>query len=270
MTKQLLYFLLFIFALTISAQQKKVEFIGYVKDSTEIIKDAHIINLSTKIGTSSNDFGSFMIPVYKNDTLQITSLRHQTFFLIITEKLFQKKSATIELKSRTYVLEEVSIKRHNLDGILGSDMKQTPEDVAIVKSKGALDFSMIDFDKPVIKTIDVMDRAKAPDMGKKTDPTRRFAGVGGGVPIPDGYSERKRALRKKITFKERFPNLLLSDFTPEFFFKELKIPKDKYYHFLEYCNPLGIEKLYKDKKMFEVIKILRRESKTYLEIIKKE
>ena len=96
MTKQLLYFLLFIFALTISAQQKKVEFIGYVKDSTEIIKDAHIINLSTKIGTSSNDFGSFMIPVYKNDTLQITSLRHQTFFLIITEKLFQKKSATID------------------------------------------------------------------------------------------------------------------------------------------------------------------------------
>ncbi|MGB0891356.1 MAG: hypothetical protein ACPGUU_03315 [Flavobacteriaceae bacterium] len=269
MTKQLLYFILIIFSLTISAQQKKISFIGYVKDSVEIIKDAHVINLNTKIGTSSNEFGSFIIPVYKNDTLQITSLRHQTFFLVITEKLFQKKSATIVLKDKTYVLDEVSIKRHNLDGILGTDMKQTPEDIAVVKSKGALDFSKIDFNKPVIKPIDVMDRAKAPDMGKKTDPTRRFAGVGKGIGIPDGYSEKKRALRKKISFKEKFPYLLLSDFSPEFFFKELKIPKDKYYHFLEYCNPLGVEQLYKDKKIFEVIKILRRESKTYLEIIKK-
>ena len=270
MTKQLLYFLFFTFSIVSFAQKTEVNFAGFVKDSMSPVKNAHIINLNTKIATATNDFGAFKIPVNLNDTLQVTSLIHRTTFLIISKELFLKKSATITLKSKVYVLEEVSIKRHNLDGILGFDMKQTPEDIAVVKAKGAMDFSNIDFSKPVIKAIDIMDRGKAPDMGKKTDPTRRFAGVGTGVGIPDKSLERKRALRKNLNYKERFPTLLLSDFTPEFFFKTLKIPKDKYYHFLEYCNPLGIEKLYKDKKIFEVIKILQRESKSYLEIIKKE
>ena len=49
----------------------------------------------------------------------------------------------------------------------------------------------------------------------------------------------------------------------------LKIPKEKYFHFLEYCNPLGVEDLYKTNKL-KVITILKKESKTYLAILSKK
>jgi hypothetical protein len=56
----------------------------------------------------------------------------------------------------------------------------------------------------------------------------------------------------------------------DFFFIQLKIPKERYYHFLEYCNPLGIEKKYKNGEILEVIEILKNESSNYLKIINKK
>ena len=90
MTKPILYFLLLFITTFSFSQTKRVDFYGYVKDSTKSIKDAHVINLNTKIGTSTNDFGSFKIPVYIGDTLQITSLNYQTVFYKITKNIFQK------------------------------------------------------------------------------------------------------------------------------------------------------------------------------------
>ena len=38
----------------------------------------------------------------------------------------------------------------------------------------------------------------------------------------------------------------------------------KLYNFLEYCNPLGIEDLYKQNRKIELINMLKKESITYL------
>jgi hypothetical protein len=53
-------------------------------------------------------------------------------------------------------------------------------------------------------------------------------------------------------------------FGEQFFFVKLKIPKEKYFHFLEYCAPLNIETLYKEEKFLDLLKILLKESKSYL------
>ena len=178
----------------------------------------------------------------------------------------QKKSFILEKK--IIELDEVTLKKHNLFGLISRDMKQTPEDIAVVKSKGALDFSMIDFEKAVISTIDQIDRSKAPDMQKETDPVAKFAGVGKGFSSgPDKFAAEKRRLRKEIIFKENFPKMLISEFGKKFFFKDLKIPPEKYYHFLEFCNTLNIEELYKNNKKIKLIKILQEESKNYLKVI---
>lgn len=58
--------------------------------------------------------------------------------------------------------------------------------------------------------------------------------------------------------------MILKEFGEKYFFSILKIPKEKYYHFLETCNPLGIEELYKEGKKLEVIEILNKEAKEYL------
>ena len=49
-----------------------------------------------------------------------------------------------------------------------------------------------------------------------------------------------------------------------FFKNDLKIPMKKLYNFLEYCNPLGIEDLYKQNRKIELINILKKESNTFL------
>ena len=55
------------------------------------------------------------------------------------------------------------------------------------------------------------------------------------------------------------PAKLLSELGEDFFFKDLEIPIEKYAHFITYCSYLGIEELYKERKLLEVIKILREE-----------
>ena len=61
--------------------------------------------------------------------------------------------------------------------------------------------------------------------------------------------------------------MLFSEFGETFFKNDLKIPMKKLYNFLEYCNPLGIEDLYKQNRKIELINVLKNESSTYLLLI---
>ena len=64
--------------------------------------------------------------------------------------------------------------------------------------------------------------------------------------------------------------MLISEFGETFFENDLKIPTEKYYSFLEYCNPLGIENLFKENRKIELINVLKKESITYLLLINKK
>ncbi|MDG1452384.1 MAG: hypothetical protein P8Q33_06345, partial [Polaribacter sp.] len=76
--------------------------------------------------------------------------------------------------------------------------------------------------------------------------------------------------RKKLATQKAFPYKVLSELGEKFFFEKLQIPVENYFHFLEYCNPLGVEKLHAENKLLELIKIFKKESVSYLEIIKKD
>ena len=173
------------------------------------------------------------------------------------------------LEKKIIELDEVVLKKHSLFGVLSRDIKQTPEDIAIEKSKGAFDFSKVNFKQIIIKKIDDVDRSKAPDIWKEIDPTAKFFGLIGysfnSGSVKNALKRKKH--RREIKFKENFPKMLISEFGSSFFFNDLKIPKEKYYHFLEYCNSLNIEQLYKNGNVLEVIKILQEQSITYLKSI---
>jgi hypothetical protein len=152
-------------------------------------------------------------------------------------------------------------------GRLGIDTKNVPTNKKDSLLKNVMDFSKVNMN--VVEGNDYIDERVRPPINN-TDPTARFAGAGGGVSIPFKGSERLWALRKDLAQKKAFPYKILSELGEKFFFDELKISVDKYFHFLEYCNPLGIEDLHKKGKLLEVIKILRTESVSYRKIIKKE
>ncbi|WBX78276.1 carboxypeptidase-like regulatory domain-containing protein [Tenacibaculum ovolyticum] len=144
---------LFIIPITIKAQQKRQFLYAKVHDKIDKVCNAHIINLNTKQGTFTNEFGEFRILAKNNDSLRISFIGYKTAIIIIKNNHFGMLKNNFILEKETYELDEVILKKHNLFGFLSRDMKQTPDDVAIVKSKSAFDFSMIDFEKKLFQKL---------------------------------------------------------------------------------------------------------------------
>ena len=263
--KNLISIFLLISAISTKAQQDNFWLYGKLKDSISVVKNANIINLKTNKGTFSNDFGDYKIIVSVGDTLQFTSVQHKTVYRIVNDFVYRSEILDVFLTSSTYELDEVVLKTNDLDGFLSLDLKKTPEDKRAEALKKTMNFSNVNM--KAIYNGDYIDQRVRPPMNN-VDPTAMFAGAGGGVSIPVKFSERLWALRRNLDFKTNFPKKLLSEFGEPFFENDLGIPPEKYYNFLEYCNPLGIEDLYRQNRKMEMILVLKRESITYLEITK--
>ena len=265
-TKIFLIVLIF-FSTNLLAQKNKFWLYGKLKDSSSVVKNANIINLKTNKGTFSNDFGDYKIVVSVGDTLQFSSVQHKTIYRVINNFIYRSEVLDVFMINSRYELDEVVLKRNDLDGFLSLDLKKTPEDRRAEALKNTMDLSGVNMN--IIYDGDYIDQRVRPPMNN-VDPIAMFAGAGGGVSIPFKYSERLWALRRDLNFREKFPKMLLSEFGEPFFENDLKIPIDKYYSFLEYCNPLGIENLFKQNRKIELINVLKKESITYLLLINKK
>ena len=263
--KNLIFIFLLVSSISTKAQKDNFWLYGKLKDSSSVVKNANIINLKTNKGTFSNDFGDYKIIVSVGDTLQFTSVQHKTVYRIINDFVYRSEVLDVFLTNSTYELDEVVLKTNDLDGFLSLDLKKTPEDKRAEALKKTMDFSNVNM--KAIYNGDYIDQRVRPPMNN-VDPTAMFAGAGGGLSIPVKFSERLWALRRDLDFKTNFPKKLLSEFGKPFFENNLGIPPEKYYNFLEYCNPLGIEDLYRQNRKMEMILVLKRESITYLEITK--
>jgi hypothetical protein len=261
------FFFILLISFSFFAQKKNIILSGKVIDSLGIVKNANIINLKTNQGTFSNDEGLFRIFVSEGDSVQFSSIQHYTKKIKINTQIFNDKNIEITLTASTYVLDEFELKKHNLSGRLGIDTKNVPIDKKDSLLKKVMDFSKVNM--KIVEGDDYIDTRVRPQI-VTVDPTARFAGAGATANIAFKYSEKLWALRKELERKKAFPYTLLSELGDKFFFDDLKIPLDNYFHFLEYCNPLGIEKMHKEGRLLEVIKILKTESVTYLKIIKNE
>lgn len=236
---------------------------GKIEDQIGPIENANIWNKESNKGSFSDENGMFSIKVSLDQKIEISSIQHHTKIVRITQDMLISQTATIQLRMKDNLLEEVNISNKKLFGTYKRKNKQTTRDIAVVKSRSALDFSeiKIEANKNYNKATKM-----GRDMGNITDPTQRFEGatIGGGAFIPFKSLLKKRKERKLFEFKRKFPELLLKEFGASYFFVELKIPKDKYYHFLEFCNPLGIEKLYQENRKLELLEVLNAQAKEYL------
>jgi len=261
--------ILFFFILVIQtmAQEKTTLVSGRVSDSIGRLKNATIINLKTNQGTSSNNNGDFRMFVKIGDSIKVSSIQHLTKIVTVTKSNIDNKIIAIFLTPKVYQLDEFELKKHDLSGRLDIDTKGVPKNKKDSLLRDVMDFSKVNM--KIIEADDYIDQRVRPQINK-TDPNLAFVGAGATVVIPFKYSERLWGLRRKLALQKKFPYTILSELGAMFFFDELKIPMEKYFHFLEYCNPLGIENLHKEGKLLELIKILRKESVSYLKIIKKE
>ena len=124
------------------------------------------------------------------------------------------------------------------------------------------------FDLFVIELKEIKNLQDKSNAQYHTDPTMKNVAVSiVSVGIPNNSLKKKRAQKKKLNFKENFPDKLKQKFGEHFFFIKLKIPRDNYFHFLQFCEPLSIQRLFKEEKYIDLLKILLKESKSYLLLI---
>ena len=267
MNKKIVFSICFLFFQTfIFSQTKSIN--GFVKDFIGIIKNANIVNLTTSKGTFSLEDGTFQIKASKGDSLQISSVQHKTKTIVISEKNISNKSVEITLKINVNILDEIEIRQNNLSGFLGYDTNNAPKKIKDSlleeKMKNVSDITEGYLKPKVFKT-------EASKSKKTTDPTQSRSGDASvSINLPIKSLKKVRDKKAHLAYLSSFPKILLTDFGDDFFFVQLEIPKNKYYHFLEYCNPLGIENLYKEGKRLEVLKILEKEHVGYLKIINQE
>ncbi len=249
------------------SQENRVEINGIViNPSSKGIQNSHVLNLSTRKGTISNKDGSFTIKAKKGDWIQITNIQFKAKKIRITAGVSKERFLRIFLLPAINLLDEVEVKK-KMKGHLTLDRIGKERDSIKEKMKSLIDIIM------AMGYANIMNMGIGNDERHLQKPSVTpgilpgLKGVGGSATIPYADLKKKRANRKKINFKEQFPENLKNLFGEHFFFVRLKIPKEKYYHFLAYCNPLGIEELYKNKKHLDILKILLKESKSYLQLI---
>jgi hypothetical protein len=270
MAKKILSFFLFFFTLITLSQEKKILISSRVLDSLGIVKNANIININTKQGTFSSDSGRFKIFASEGDTLQISTIQHITKTISISKEIIADKALIVRLKPNTYVLDEFELKRNNLIGKLAVDIKNVPFNQKITLLKNNMYFSNVDFSVKD-QRIDENIRAKSKVVNTVAN---SYSGLNIGGLIGGLFSSnklKKTQLRdKKSDNKKAFQDKILTELGEDFFFKELKIPKDKYFHFLEYCNHFRINKIYNKNNILKIIEIFQEESISYLKTLETE
>jgi len=253
-------FFFFLIAMRCFSQESTITISGKLLSYQNAVNNVHIINLTTKHGTISNENGEFEINVIKNDTLLISSIQYEKITLVITTHHITSKKIKIYLKPIVTALDEVFL--HGLIGSLSSDINNTPNDT-LPKHNFVLKKS--DFTKKLPP--DIHGFLKAPNAQDMTDPIR-MNGAGGSVSFPDYYMKRVRKLKHELKNKKAFPSKIKNDLGIDFFTKKLHIPTEEINRFLTYCEYKNIIEEYNKNNLLEVIKILREESKTYNKIEK--
>lgn len=264
--KQKLLLIFLTTSISCFSQSKNSVFYGKIVDSAKTIKNVHIVNFQSKQGTFSNDNGLFSISAKKNDSLQITAIGYKSRIIVLKAFHFRENKNIIVLKEEVYNLEEVLVKKHNLTGILSLDIKKVQRNYKETALESLMEGLLnLDFYK-ISKMGFSRDEMHLTKASKVHLPNYRFEGFG----ITTGSSGPSKATltSKKLEEEKKIPDKILSEFGTYFFFTELKIPKEKYYHFITYCTFKNIFELYKKKETFQLIQILKTESKTYLEILK--
>ena len=244
------------------SQTKRTEMNGLIINHfSRGLVNSHIVNLTTNKGTISDKNGEFTIQAKKGDWIQITNIQFIGKKIRVTNSSFKARFLRVYLLPKTNLLEEVEI-RKKLKGHLSLDRIEKEKDTLPKVDKKYYDFSTMDFSikSPLFKPL---------VSEKLADPTMNNAPITIAKVKFGGTSNKKKAVRKKIKFKEKLPKEFIKIFGEHFFFGRLKIPKEKYYHFIDYCTSFGIEQLYKDKKHLDILKILLKASKSYLQFIEK-
>lgn len=240
-----LFFIGFCFGY-VDAQEKEI--LGQVL-SEENIENVHVLNLSSRHFTVTNNQGRFRIHAKLNDTLTFSSVQHKRLFVIIDSKILESETLEVPLETQVNVLNEVVVGKI-MTGNLESDMNNFSE-------------------KPAINFYDV---GIPGYKGKpKTQEERRLneATTGGGFiplnPILNAITGRTKRLKEYVRL-DRVDGLLQGIISRlgEDFLTVYPLSENREMDFFYFCSEdPEFEKRCKDKSDVEIFEYLTEKYESY-------
>lgn len=246
MKKLLILFNLFFVFITINAQEKRTILKGKVIIDSLFVSDIHVLNVSTNIGTITNDNGLFEIPVKTGDTLLLSHINLQEKSIVITDAVLTKKSFTISLDEKTYTLNEI---------VYEKPRSIFYQDKEITTYKG-----------PVVNA-ETLNLPFANSKPKKDASIFKFQS-GGVVSLDNlfnslnGNKRREKLLEKMVTEDDDLSKIR-KKYTDDFFITDLKIKKEYINRFLNFCVDKNIIHIFKNDNSINLTSLLIRESKKF-------
>ena len=251
--KKILFLLLNLTSLVIIAQNNPKIVSGHIYLDSLAIQDVHVINTKLDLGSVSDNGGRFEILAAKGDVLIISHLNFEYKEYVITIEDLESKSINIHLDSKTYMLDEVVLKKRK--GIFDVDKDILLHNGPIVNAK-TLKLPYANSKRP------------------KEDGTVKIesglaVNLGGLINVLNGKTKQKKLL-KKLKVEDKNLQKIRKHFTDGFFVYQLKIKKENINTFLEHCISKGIIRLYNKNKLLELTSVLLDNSKNSPYLLNKE
>lgn len=226
--KKISFFVAYLFAISLSAQEKPVLLEGKVKYNEMSIPDINVINKTSNIGTSSNENGEFKISAKLGDSITFSSIEYQNRIIAVTENHINNNAITVYLEPGFNELDEVEILQ-----------------------KMRLEFNNIALDRRAILDTDEIDKSAAPNLDQQMHQgymTNGMSLIGIYNLLTKNSRARKRTANDEKNqiehFKAELPNTLKKLYGVDFFTDWLYIPKDEVDLFLDYCQGNGLGEYY--------------------------
>jgi hypothetical protein len=187
----------------------------------EPLMGSHIVNLNTVIGATTDFEGKFEILTKVNDTLMISYVGYESIKLRITNDLLRGNELSITLHEKRNEISEVTVKKHQLIGVLEIDVKQVPKDK--------------------FARIHINGMPQTYEVGKASPKSMTSVGAAIYHPIDFMYNmfgKKPKALRKlkKLKQQENLRNILSSKFNREVMQEYLQMTTKQLNELLEDCN----------------------------------
>jgi len=253
--REIYIFLSFLFTISLSAQQERKQITGKITSDSISVENVHIINVTSRKGTISDENGIFYLFVKERDTLVFSDIQFTTKKVIIQNNHIKNQSLDVKLEPYINQLDEVVVDRSKITGGVNASTLNLP-------NAGKEPLNKLE------RNLNHYSQASLPLVILGT-----LLGNAGGIDniynIVSGNRKRDQTLKRLLeedklnAFHQEEVALIRAYFTDSFFTETLLIPKDEITFFITVCIPKNIISLFNQKRYLDITDIFLTECKKY-------
>jgi len=247
-----LFFLLFssLFSWAQIGEFKKLE--GRVYSDNGDVAATHVLNVTSKRASITDENGYFAIAVKLLDTLEFSAVQYKKKMVVVSSAIFESKLISVGLEDALTELDEVTVTPYSLSGNLLTDLATLETDPIVTASTLGLPNAYVK----------IPTKAERELKAATGNPIMSFD------PLINAISGRTKMLKKRVERNKLYNRTerVREFYADSVYVKQLSIPKGKIDDFLYYCEvDPRFQEVVDTHNELEIWEYLRRKSLLYRE-----